>query len=232
MMNNPILIKLLPLKALVSTLVLSATMGTAMASDFTLNPMVGVAKNKAMGTNAALGLEAGYKDFILGYSYTGDSNKDSFSQHFDELKPTPFDNVFQQAKAHYNDDYKAHTVYAGYQFSLGSGYLALKAGAEFSNLKMNAGVAVYDVMPGGQTLVESGAISASSNTVVKPMVGVGYYMDNGLNFNLHYTIHNGNRDMKGSAKYQGDESAGKAKLNGQIPDKDFSTLMFTVGYRF
>lgn len=227
MMNNPILVR-----TALSALVLSAAMGTAMASEFTINPMVGVAKNKAMGTSAALGLEAGYKDFILGYSYTGDSNKDDLSKHFEPLQPTPFDNAAQQTKAHYNDDYKAHTVYAGYQFALGSGYLALKAGAEFSILKMNAGVGVYDVIPGGQNLAESGSISTSSNTVVKPMVGVGYYMDNGLNFNLHYTIHSGNRDMNGSAKRSDNNSAEKATFNGQIADKDFSTLMFTVGYRF
>lgn len=214
--------------AVTSMLALSAS---ASASEFTINPMVGVSNNKAFGSNVALGLEAGYQDIIFGYTYTGDKDESNWSASSEDRNVVPFaDMTMINATAYTKESFKAHSVYVGYQFAMRGGHIAVKAGAEFSKYKQNAGLALTESMPGAENSVGFDAYS-NSNNVVKPMVGVGYYMDNGLNFNLHYTFHSGDRDMKGEAKFFGLPGA-KETLNYSVADKDFSTVMFTVGYRF
>ncbi|WP_108944181.1 hypothetical protein [Shewanella halifaxensis] len=205
---------------------------SAMASDFTINPMVGASKNKAMGSNVAVGLEAGYKDFIVGYTYTGETDKRSNTHSFDgEVDGwQSFD-----ASLNTKEKYKAHNLYVGYQFNVGPGHLALKAGADFSKYSASTGFAVKEILDGGSAEVAGLNLRADGNTVVRPMIGVGYYLDNGLNFNLHYTFQNGSRDMKYSASgyYYNEKGAvnlGRGK--NDIENKDFGTWMFTVGYRF
>ncbi|WP_028112599.1 outer membrane beta-barrel protein [Ferrimonas kyonanensis] len=199
----------------------------AQSGDFTLNPMVGVAHNKEFGSQVALGLEGAYKDFIFGYAYNGDKESNGTAGPLDLNDETPI-----MASAYSKDKYRAHQLYLGYQFQVGSGHLALKAGAELSKRKINAGLNLQTA-PGHEDYHNAGFdLSASSSNVWKPMVGVGYYLDNGLNFNLHYTIHSGNRAMKGQVNaYDNDNSATEA-TSGNIKDRDLSTLMFTVGYRF
>ncbi|MPY25962.1 outer membrane beta-barrel protein [Shewanella sp. YLB-07] len=219
--------------AVTSMLALSAS---ASASEFTLNPMLGASNNKAFGTNLALGLEAGYQNFIFGYTYTGDKNESNWSAASDDIHVIPFDiNGVIQADAYTNESYKAHTLYVGYQFAVGAGHLAVKAGAEFSKYKMGAGADFTEMAPGGISHDTGLHLNASSSTVVSPMIGVGYYMDNGLNFNLHYTIQSGDRDMDYSARayMDGKSTSGSlGRVKNEIDNKDFSTVMFTVGYRF
>ncbi|ABZ75840.1 hypothetical protein Shal_1271 [Shewanella halifaxensis HAW-EB4] len=209
---------------------------TASASDFTINPMVGASKNKAMGTNVAAGLEAGYKDFILGYTYTSETDKRSNTESFgfDDGDTAPDWRSFD-ASLYTTEKYKAHTLYVGYQFAVGPGHLAVKAGADFSKYSANAGFDVIEYNQGG-TLNKAGmGLEAKSNTVVSPMVGVGYYLDNGLNFNVHYTFQNGARDMKYSASGYNNskpEAVSLGRAKNDLENKDFGTWMFTVGYRF
>ncbi|GIU13160.1 hypothetical protein [Shewanella sp. MBTL60-007] len=211
---------------------------TASASDFTINPMVGVSKNKAMGSNVAAGLEAGYKDFILGYTYTGETDKRNWSTNSGNVGPVPFadDNAeYIELNTYTKEKYKAHTLYVGYQFAVGAGHLAVKAGADFSKYSASAGFAAQDVAPGGIVNYAGLDLNAQSNTVVRPMVGVGYYLDNGLNFNLHYTFQNGARDLKYSASGYNNskpEAVSLGRGKNDLENKDFGTWMFTVGYRF
>ncbi|MEZ9596598.1 hypothetical protein AB4298_18385 [Shewanella sp. 10N.261.52.F9] len=209
----------------------------AAASDFTINPMVGASKNKAMGTNVATGLEAGYKDFILGYTYTGETEKDSQSTSFniDEAFPGGADFHTIDASVYQKEKYKAHTLYLGYQFQLGSGHLAVKAGADFSKYDGSLGFSAQEVVPGGVAHKAGMNIKGKSNTEVRPMVGVGYYLDNGVNFNLHYTFQTGARDLNYSASGYIDGNSGSTPIGkgkNHMQNKDFGTWMFTVGYRF
>ncbi|GIU36314.1 outer membrane beta-barrel protein [Shewanella schlegeliana] len=209
---------------------------TASASDFTINPMIGASKNKAMGTNVAAGLEAGYKDFILGYTYTGEtdnrSNTESFGFDDNDENEKPVWRSFD-ASVHTSEKYKAHTLYVGYQFAVGAGHLAVKAGADFSKYSASTGFGITEYSQGG-TLNKAGiGLEAQSNTEVRPMVGVGYYLDNGLNFNVHYTFQNGSRDMKYSASgYNNSKPKSISLGRNDLENKDFGTWMFTVGYRF
>lgn len=209
-----------------------ATPVMAHASDFTLNPMVGAAHNKAFGSQLALGIEAGYKDFILGYTINGDKEKNGAADYFPGMDKDDIEMPPLELGAYSNEKYRAHQLYMGYQFDTGPGKLAFKAGAEFSKLKVKSGMSASELIPGGTGMEVGYDASVASNTVIRPMVGVGYYLDNGLNFNLHYTFHKGDRDMKGSADFYGVSGANNIPLNGSIGDKDFSTVMFTVGYRF
>ncbi|QFU23595.1 hypothetical protein FM038_016375 [Shewanella eurypsychrophilus] len=217
--------------ALTSMFVLSAS---ANASEFTINPMVGASNSKAMGTKAAIGLEAGYSDFVFGYTYSGAEKGQNINTSFEtDVMPGAPDVEMIQVSGSERNDYKAHTLYLGYQFDMGAGHLAVKAGAEFSKLKSVGQYELNNATPGQEGFEQAELnLNADSNTVVKPMIGVGYYMDNGLNFNLHYTFHSGGRDMKGtgSVLHTGGLDAGAVSYS--VEDKDFSTVMFTVGYRF
>ncbi len=209
----------------------------ASASEFTINPMVGASHSKAGGTNAAVGLEAGYSDFIFGYTYTGDENKSESKYTYEPIDPVFDQSESIKANLYANDKYKAHTLYAGYQFDLGAGHLAVKAGVEMSKYNTSNGFGMQEYsFDGKATAHKLGAsINGASNYEYAPMVGVGYYMDNGLNFNLHYTWQDGKRDMNYSASgYVGNESGKTAshKIKNDVSNKDFSTVMFTVGYRF
>ncbi|MDR8524576.1 hypothetical protein [Shewanella fidelis] len=211
---------------------------SAMASDFTINPMVGASKNKAMGSNVAVGLEAGYKDFIVGYTYTGETDKrgNNESFGFDDIDGDnePVWRSFD-ASVYTTEKYKAHTLYVGYQFAVGAGHLAVKAGADFSKYSASAGFDAKEYNQGGILNKAGMGLEGTSNTEVHPMVGVGYYLDNGLNFNLHYTFQNGSRDMKYSASGYNNNDKGSVNLGrgkSDLENKDFGTWMFTVGYRF
>ncbi|WP_299791732.1 hypothetical protein [uncultured Shewanella sp.] len=217
--------------AVTSMLALSAS---ATASEFTLNPMVGASNSKAMGTKAAVGLEAGYSDFIFGYTYSGGEKGQNIDTSFEtDVMPGAPDVEMIQVNGSERNDFKAHTLYLGYQFDVGAGQLALKAGAEFSKLKSVGNYDLNNATP-GQDYVDRAelGLNASSSTVVKPMIGVGYYMDNGLNFNLHYTFHSGDRDMKGTGSILDARGTDAGAVSYSVADKDFSTVMFTVGYRF
>ncbi|WP_394146830.1 hypothetical protein [Shewanella atlantica] len=217
--------------AVTSMLALSAS---ATASEFTLNPMVGASNSKAMGTKAAVGLEAGYSDFIFGYTYSGAEKGQNIDTSFEtDVMPGAPDVEMIQVNGSERNDFKAHTLYLGYQFDVGAGQLALKAGAEFSKLKSVGNYDLNNATP-GQDYVDRAelGLNASSSTVVKPMIGVGYYMDNGLNFNLHYTFHSGDRDMKGTGSILDARGTDAGAVSYSVADKDFSTVMFTVGYRF
>lgn len=228
--------KLVVACALTSMLALSAS---ANASEFTINPMVGASHSKAGGTNAALGLEAGYSDFIFGYTYTGDENKSESKYSYEAVDPDFNDapDVNLGVTAYSNDKYKAHTLYAGYQFDLGAGHLAVKAGVEMSKYSTSNGFGMQEFTAAGKpTENKLGAsINGSSDYEYAPMVGVGYYMDNGLNFNLHYTWQDGKRDMSYSASGYINKESGKSpshRVKNDVSNRDFSTVMFTVGYRF
>ena len=217
--------------ALTSMFVLSAS---ANASEFTINPMVGASHSKASGTNAALGLEAGYSDFIFGYTYSGaEKGQDvnaSDRNYVDNDGPRV---EMLHVSGSERNDYKAHTLYLGYQFDIGAGQLAVKAGAEFSKLKTVGQYEFNNATPGQEAVdIAELSLNTASSTVIKPMIGVGYYMDNGLNFNLHYTFHSGDRDMKGTASILDVRGTDAVPATYSVADKDFSTVMFTVGYRF
>ncbi|RTR38623.1 hypothetical protein EKG38_12925 [Shewanella canadensis] len=217
--------------ALTSMLALSAS---ASASEFTINPMVGVSNSKAMGTKAAIGLEAGYSDFVFGYTYSGAEKGQNMNTSFetDVMSGAPDVEMIQVSGSERND-YKAHTLYLGYQFSVGAGQLAVKAGAEFSKLKAVGQYEFNNATPGQEAVdIAELSLNTASSTVIKPMIGVGYYMDNGLNFNLHYTFHSGDRDMKGTGSILDARGTDAGAVSYSIDDKDFSTVMFTVGYRF
>ncbi|WP_394392153.1 hypothetical protein [Shewanella woodyi] len=219
------------MKKLVLACVLgSMFVASASASEFTINPMVGVSHNKAMSSNAVVGLEAGYDNFLVGYTYSGAEKTNGVDERFDMVFPGGYDAL--SAKGSSKHDYKAHTLYLGYQFNMGAGQLALKAGAEFSKLKSNGAYTFDTSFPGHEGEYSEFDFRANSNNVIKPMIGVGYYMDNGLNFNLHYTYHSGNRNMKGSATMLDSQGAETRSVSYALSDKDFSTVMFTVGYRF
>ncbi|MBE7215839.1 outer membrane beta-barrel protein [Shewanella benthica] len=213
--------------ALTSMLALSAS---ANSSEFTINPMVGASYNKAFGTKAAVGLEAGYGSFLMGYTYSGAEKGKGFNERFEEFFPNGYDSLGVDGSSRH--DYKAHTLYLGYQFNLGTGQLALKAGAEFSKLKSKGSYLLDTSFPGYEGDYTEFSYTADSGTLVKPMVGVGYYMNNGLNFNLHYTYHNGDRRMKGSGTALDAQGADTRSGSYSFSGKDLSTVMFTVGYRF
>ncbi|ABV35989.1 hypothetical protein Ssed_1378 [Shewanella sediminis HAW-EB3] len=217
--------------AVTSMLALSAS---ATASEFTLNPMVGVSNSKAMGTKAAIGLEAGYSDFVFGYTYSGAEKGQNINTSFEtDVMPGSPDVEMIQVNGSERNDYKAHTLYLGYQFDIGAGQLALKAGAEFSKLKSVGQYELNNATPGQETVdIAELSLNTASSTVIKPMIGVGYYMNNGLNFNLHYTFHNGDRDMKGTGSVLDARGTDAGPVSYSTSDKDFSTVMFTVGYRF
>ncbi|WP_076410689.1 hypothetical protein [Shewanella sp. UCD-KL12] len=220
--------KILCACALTSMLVASAVS----ASEFTINPMVGASHSKAGGTNAAVGLEAGYSDFIFGYTYTGDENKNSDTYDFQH--PDVNDGISVSADTFSQDKYRAHSLYAGYQFDLGAGHLAVKAGVEMSKYSVGTGFDLRENGDGGITNTAGLNVSGSSNYEYAPMVGVGYYMDNGLNFNLHYTWQDGQRDMSYSASAYNAKpvTSPSHKVKNDVSNRDFSTVMFTVGYRF
>lgn len=219
--------------AVTSMLALSAS---ASASEFTLNPMVGASNSKAMGTKAAIGLEAGYSDFIFGYTYSGGEKGQDVNSSFRDYVNNDGPRIeMVQVSGSERDDYKAHTLYLGYQFDIGAGQLAVKAGAEFSKLKSVGQYEFNNATPGQEGVdvdIAELSLNAESSTVIKPMIGVGYYMDNGLNFNLHYTFHNGDRDMKGIGSVLDVRGTDAGPVSYSTSDKDFSTVMFTVGYRF
>jgi len=217
--------------AVTSMLALSAS---ASASEFTLNPMVGASNSKAMGTKAAIGLEAGYSDFFFGYTYSGAEKGQNINTSFEtDVMPGSPDVEMIQVNGSERNDYKAHTLYLGYQFDIGAGQLALKAGAEFSKLKSVGQYELNNATPGQETVdIAELSLNTASSTVIKPMIGVGYYMNNGLNFNLHYTFHNGDRDMKGAGSVLDARGTDAGPVSYSTSDKDFSTVMFTVGYRF
>ncbi|BAJ01930.1 hypothetical protein [Shewanella violacea] len=199
--------------------------GAAVAADngFTINPLVGASNSKHGGTNAAVGLEGGYNNFLLGYTYTGDDNKTSFTdvENGEALGTVVHTTVYAK------DKYKAHSLYTGYQFDLGSAQLAFKAGVEMSKYSLGAGVGQKHYEINGNFIDQDDtSVSGKSSYKYAPMVGVGYYLDNGLNFNLHYTWQKGEREMKYSAD---SKFVGKSK---DVSNKDFSAFMFTVGYRF
>ncbi|MPY26549.1 outer membrane beta-barrel protein [Shewanella psychropiezotolerans] len=219
-----------------TSIVAISSIATANASEFTINPMIGASHSKAGGVNSAIGLEAGYGDFLFGYTYTGNSNDFSISHSEDELNPVPFADKDYSASVYSNDKFNAHALYVGYQFDMGSGHLAVKAGVELSKFKQKAGMSssmVIDTDGGIGRDINSVNFTSESNYEYAPMVGVGYYMNNGLNFNLHYTWQNGTRDMKNSAQgtFNGVQDS-KKFANSEVANKDFSTVMFTVGYRF
>ncbi|WP_077755770.1 outer membrane beta-barrel protein [Shewanella psychrophila] len=222
--------KLVVACALTSMIALSAT---ANASEFTINPLVGASHSKASGTNLALGLEAGYSDFIFGYTYTGDKNETSSNYAFFD---TEIHDSALNINTYDNDKFKAHSLYVGYQFDLGAGHLAVKAGVELSKYSRSMGVNLSEINQGGNAGHKAGlGITGTSNYEYSPMVGVGYYMNSGLNFNLHYTFQDGKRDMNISAHgYNDNESKSEAitRAKKAVSNRDFGAVMFTVGYRF
>ncbi|WP_028773952.1 hypothetical protein [Shewanella waksmanii] len=199
------------------------------AAELTVNPLLGVSHNKAFKSNVAAGIELGYSDVLFGYTYTGGANSSQLSESVGLEKSSA------QVNAYSDDKYKAHSLYVGYQFAVGRGHLAVKAGADFSKYRANAGFQAA-TMPGSAVQADMGlGLNASSSYEFSPMVGIGYYLNNGFNFNLHYTFQSGDRDMKvnGSGYINNDKGSMSSKrFKNGYDNKDLGTVMFTVGYRF
>ncbi|WP_394200574.1 hypothetical protein [Shewanella waksmanii] len=208
---------------------LVAVSNGAAASEFTINPMLGVSHNKAFKPNVAAGVELGYKDVLFGYTYTGDKKDSTQSEVFD------FDGSAAQVTAGSNEQFKAHSVYLGYQFAVGTGHLAVKVGVDYSKYRNSLGIHA-STLPNSNEFHKAGvSLNGSSGYELSPMVGVGYYLDNGLNFNLHYTFQSGDRDMTVSGSGYIDDKKGSTagkRVKSAFDNKDLGTVMFTVGYRF
>lgn len=225
-------------KVIIASVLSCMFAGSAMASavpqgqdeGFTINPMIGVANNKAFGNQVALGLEAGYNNFLFGYTINGDKEKNSFHQQ--DFDPVDGQQESHDLSAYSKEKYKAHQMYVGYKFDIGYGKLAIKAGTEASKVKIKNGIRVEEVIQGGTANPMGYDMNVSSKHVFKPMVGVGYHLDNGINFNVHYTFHKGDRDVSGSATAYGPDGSKTVGVKSKTSDKDLSTVMFTVGYRF
>ncbi|NKF49020.1 outer membrane beta-barrel protein [Shewanella sp. WXL01] len=215
--------------ASIATAVLATS--TVSASEFTINPMIGASNNKAFGTSFAAGVEAGYGDVLMGYTYTGTSEKTSSEFIYDG----------QEAFTNSKDEFSAHSIYAGYQFDVAAGKLAVKAGVEISKRKANGsfGWEAMTPTPFSTANNEGGMLQSSvkGESLVRPMVGLGYHLDNGWNFNLHYTFHRSDRQATANftgayMSADGFEEESIRNVKTSLSDKDMSTWMFTVGYRF
>lgn len=195
--------KVMTAAALSCLLAVPAMANAAPSEGFSINPMIGAAYNKTFKTHLAVGAEVGYDNVLLGYIYDGDKdNMAGIAGEGEEL-------VGFKGKV----KYKAHQIYGGYKFDVGAGQLALKAGIEASKIKGKVA-----------NIGEPGVGTAKSNTTYNPVIGVGYYFDNGINVNANYTIHTGKR------KWTASSTTGSEKFKAK--DKDLNTFMFTVGYNF